>query len=137
MPTVYPDGLTLKCDVTSMYDGDGGDRVQMIERVQRPGVVNSVELIPNWSLNGANTDSRTYTLYNRGQAGAGTAVVAQLALTSGVNLTKFVSKAITLSATGANRVVAAGDVLEWESLHVGAGLPDPGGQVIVQQSFAP
>jgi len=30
-----------------------------------------------------------------------------------------------------------GDILQWESLHVGSGLPDPGGQVIVQQTYTP
>lgn len=133
MPAVYPPDLTMKCDVTQMFDNDGGDRLQIVERVRYPGVVNSVEFIPNWTMSGANTDSRTYTLYNRGVAGAGTTAIATLALTSGVNLTKFAAKTITVTA--ANATVAVGDVLEWESLHVGNGLPDPGGQVVVQQTM--
>ena len=136
MANPWPDDLQFVRDVGAMFDQDGSDKVDVVGRVMRPGVVNSVEFIPNWTMNGADTNSRTYTLYNRGSAGAGTAVVAQLALTSGVNLTKFVPKVITLG-TGANRVVAVGDVLEWESLHVGTGLPDPGGKLVVQQSFTP
>jgi hypothetical protein len=126
----------MSCDVPPMFNQDTADKITMLARVQRPGVVSSVEFVPAWTLTGANTNSRTLTLYNRGAAGAGTAVVAQLALTSGVNLTQFVPKVITLG-TGAARAIVVGDILEWESLHVGTGLPDPGGRLIVQQSYAP
>jgi len=60
--------------------------------------------------------------------------VASLALTSGVNLAAYVSKEITLGAA-ADRVVAVGDVLVWDSLHIGNGILDAGGLVIVQQSL--
>jgi hypothetical protein len=81
----------------------------------------------------ASPASRTFTLYNRGNVGTGTTVVAQLAMVGGVNAVQYDEKAITLSATAANLVVAADDVLEWESLHVGGtGLVDPGGQVRVE-----
>lgn len=136
MPTQWPDDLVLEVDVPSMFGGqDGADQMAMVT-VKRPGVVNSVAFYPSWTMNGADTNSRTYTLYNRGQAGAGSAVVAQLALTAGVNLSKGVAKVITLGAA-ASRAVLVGDVLEWQSLHVGTGLPDPGGRLVVQQSFTP
>lgn len=133
MPVVWPPDLMQKADAGSMFDNDGADKLTIVGRCERSGIVNSVEFVPNWTMNGANTNSRTYTLYNRGTAGAGTTAIATLALTSGVNLTKFVAKVITI--TPANAVVAVGDVLEWESLHVGSGLPDPGGKIIVQQSL--
>lgn len=133
MPAAYPSDLTMTADAPAMFNQDAADQVTLVGRITRPGVVNSVEFVPNWTLSGANTDSRTYTLYNRGSAGAGTTAIATLALASGVNLTKFASKVITVTA--ANATVAVGDVLEWESLHVGNGLPDPGGKVIVQQSL--
>ena len=132
MPTPWPDDLTIETQVGQMFDNAGGDQMAMAT-VKRTGLVNSVVFYPNWSMSGANTNSRTYTLYNRGQSGAGTAVVATLALTSGVNLSKGVSKTITLGAA-ADRVVAIGDVLEWQSLHVLTGLPDPGGRVVIQQT---
>jgi len=133
MPAIYPPDLTLAVDAPSMFDQDGADQQIVVGRVRYPGTVNSVEYIPGWSVTGANTNSRTLTLYNRGQSGAGTTAIATLALTSGVNLTKYQAKTITITA--ANAVVAPGDLLEWESLHVGSGLPDPGGQVVVQQSM--
>lgn len=135
MPVTHPPDLTMMADVPSMFapGQEGSDQHKIVGRVRYPGVVNSVEFFPDWTMNGADTNSRTYTLYNRGTSGAGTTAIATLALTSGVNLTKYQSKTITVTA--ANATVAVGDVLEWESLHVGSGLPDPGGRVVVQQTL--
>lgn len=99
------------------------------------GVVSGVNYIPDTVLTGANTDTRTLVLVNKGQSGAGTTVVATKAFTAGVNAPADDSTAITLSATAANLVVAAGDVLAWQSTHAGStGLADPGGVVEVQLS---
>lgn len=96
------------------------------------GVVTSVNYITDTTLTGANTESRTILLINKGQAGAGTTTVASKAFTSGVNATAFDATAITLSATAADLVLVAGDVLAFKSLHVGStGLADPGGTVEV------
>src|SRR4051812_31585848 len=88
----------------------GNDADTAVGRVSGQGVgtVTSVVYIPDAALSGANTNSRTVTLYNRGAAGSGTTVVAQLALTSGVNLAAFVPKTITLSGTAANLDLADG-----------------------------
>jgi hypothetical protein len=106
------------------------------------GTVTAVNYIARSTLTGANTDSRTLTLYNRGAAGSGTAKVAEKAFVSGTNATGLAETAITLDTTDAtsdgvyeNRVVAAGDVLSFKSLHVGStGLADPGGTVHIQIS---
>ena len=132
MPTVYPPDLTLTADVPSMFEADGADQRVLVGRVRYPGSVNSVEFIPSWTQAGADTNSRTLTLYNRRTDGSGTTAIATLALTSGTDLARAVSETITITA--ANATVVVGDILEWESLHVGTGLPDPGGQVIVQQA---
>lgn len=96
------------------------------------GTVTSVKYIARTTLTGANTDSRTCSLINKGAAGSGTTVPASLAFVSGTNATAFVPKTITNSGTAADLDVAAGDVLSWKSLHVGAtGLADPGGTVEV------
>jgi hypothetical protein len=109
----------------------GNDLLTIIGEVPAAATVSEVTYTPMAALSGANTNSRTLTLYNRGTTGVGTTVVAQLALVAGVNLVDNDEKAITLSATPANLVVADGDVLEWESLHVGTGIVDPGGVVQV------
>lgn len=88
--------------------------------------ISAVRYIPVASKSGADTNSRTLNLYNR-TTGAGAVLIATLALVSGVDLVDNVAKAIPLSATPANLEVASGDVLEWESLHVGTGITDPGG----------
>lgn len=103
------------------------------------GTVTSVTYIPRTTLTGANTDSRTLSLINKGQSGSGTASVAAKAFTSGVNAAANDETALTLDTTDAtsdgiyeNRVVAEGDVLTFKSLHVGStGLADPGGTVKV------
>lgn len=96
--------------------------------------VTKVAYLPTAAVTGANTNTRTLNLVNKGNAGAGTTVVATLALVSGVNLTAHDENAITLSGTAANLVVAAGDVLEWQSTHAASGLADPGGLVHVEVS---
>ncbi len=100
----------------------------MVGRSQKTGTINSVEFIPNWTLVGA-ASPRTFTLFNRRTDGLGTTTVAQLIMTVGASMTRFVPKSI--SVTTANLSLAVGDILEWESLH-GTGMPDPGGKVIVQ-----
>lgn len=96
------------------------------------GTVDRVGYIPVSLVTGANTNSRTLTVTNRGQAGSGSTNVATLALVSGVNAAADAEKAVTLNATPANLVVAAGDVISFESTHVGTGIADPGGEVLVE-----
>jgi hypothetical protein len=75
----------------------------------------------------ASPASRTFTLANL----TATLTPAQLAAVGGVNFTQDVPKVITLG-NAANVAVAAGDVLQWQSLHIGGtGLVDPGGLVSV------
>lgn len=106
---------------------------QVIGEAPFAGSVSSVEYIAIAAVTGAASPaSRTLSLINKGQAGIGTTVVATLALVDTVNLVAFDAKAITLSATAADLVVVAGDVLSWLSAPVGGtGLVDPGGTVAV------
>jgi hypothetical protein len=100
-------------------------------KVTEAGVVSSVSYSPVAALSGANTNSRTLNLINKGQTGVASTSVASLALVSGTNLVAFDEIAVTLSGTANNLVVAAGDVLHFQSLHVGTGITDPGGEVEV------
>lgn len=98
------------------------------------GVVTGVVYAPEANITGAaSPDSRTFTLINKGQDGNGAVAVATLAMVGGVNALDFDEKAITLSVTAADLVVAAGDVLAFVSTAVtgGGGLVDPGGLVKV------
>jgi hypothetical protein len=96
------------------------------------GTVTKIEYVPEAAITGANTETRTLRVVNKGQAGVGTTVVGTLAFTLAVNGVAFDAKAYTLSATPADREVADGDVLVAVSTHSGStGLADPGGQVRV------
>lgn len=98
------------------------------------GKISAVSIVPLTVLTGANTESRTVQVFNRGQAGSGTTAVASKAFTSGVNAPAEDETAITVSVTAADLVVAAGDVIEVKSLHVGAtGLAGP--QFIARLGF--
>lgn len=83
------------------------------------------------AITGANTNTRSVSLVNKGQAGAGTTVVATLQFNSGVNTVAADEKTITLSVTASDLVVVAGDVLQWQSTAVGTGIADPGGLVSI------
>lgn len=101
-------------------------------RVEQDAVVSAVRYVPIAGITGANTNSRHVNLVNKGAAGSGTAVVATLAFVSGVSATADVAKTITLSATAANLALEDGDILQWQSVHDGTGLADPGGLVILE-----
>jgi hypothetical protein len=90
------------------------------------GKVTGAGIIAAAAITGANTDSRTVEVRNRGQAGSGTTLVANKAFTSGVNAAADTVTALTPTATAADLVVAAGDILEILSVHVGStGLAGP------------
>lgn len=90
--------------------------------------VTNVNYVPIAAIVGADTNTRTVQLVNKGAAGAGTTVVASKTFNaaSGTTPADEVS-AVTLSAVAGATTVAQGDVLEWQSNHVGTGLADPGG----------
>lgn len=110
----------------------GADKSTTIDAAPFAGTVTAVTYTPDAQLTGADTDSRTLALVNKGADGNGTTSVASKAFTNGVNANDFDETAITLSGTAANLVVAAGDILAFTSTHVGStGLADPGGKVRV------
>lgn len=88
------------------------------------GTLTAASILPTAAMTGANTNSRTITVTNRG-TGAGTTVMATLAFVSGVNLAADTPQALTLSVVANALTVAEGDVIEVVSLHVGTGLAAP------------
>jgi len=131
MPDQAPLVKSVEANVPAV--AAGSDAETNVTLVPIAGSVSAVSYMPATVLTGANTDSRTLVLVNKGQAGAGTTVVATKAFVSGVNAPADDSTAITLSATAADLVVADGDVLVWQSTHVGStGLADPGGLAHVE-----
>jgi hypothetical protein len=105
-------------------------------RVIEAGVVSAVNYTPVATITGAATNNRTLNLINKGPTGALSTVVATLNYANAVNTNAWNTQAIALSGTPANLVVAAGDILQWQSLHVGTGITDPGGeaQIVVTRT---
>lgn len=110
----------------------GAAQDQVIDVSPFAGTVSAVTFIPEADITGATTNYRTFRLVNVGSDGNGTTVVASLAFSSSaVTASDFDEKTITLSATAADLVVAAGDVLKWDETVAASGLASPGGRVRV------
>lgn len=105
-----------------------------IARVPFTGVVSAVTYVPVSAITGAATNNRTHSVTNKGDDGSGSTSVASLAWASGVDGTASAENAITLSATAANLVVTAGDILAVGTVHAGTGIADPGGTLFIQIS---
>ncbi len=117
---------TIEADVPAVSTA-GNDDDSVIGEAPFAGTVTAVTYVPEAAITGAATNTRAVTLVNKSQDGTGTTVVATLQFDNAVNAAAYDEKPVTLSATAANLVVAAGDVLQWRSLHVGTGIADPGG----------
>lgn len=120
--------------VTVAAANAGADTTTIIGRVPFDAKVEEVKYVPNAAINGANVDTRSLAVVNKGTNGAGATGVASLALAAGVNAGALVEKTVTPSVTPANLNVSKGDVLVFTSTHAGNGLADPGGMVIVKLS---
>jgi hypothetical protein len=102
-----------------------------IRVADRLGKINSVEYIPDVDVVGVATNSLTLELRNRGPDGSINVLLAQLAMVAGVNASRRFARDIPRVTTNGTPVVADGDQLEWQSVKVGTGLTDPGGQVLI------
>jgi len=100
----------------------------------RDATVTAVTYATVTAITGADTNTRKVVLVNKGAAGSGTTVIATLQFNNAINTSAAVPKTITLSSTAADLNVAAGDVLQWQSTHVGTGIADPGGLVAISMS---
>lgn len=107
----------------------GSDGVVVLGKAPFAGVVTAITFIAAGLLTGADTNSRTVSVVNKGQNGAGATVIGSKAFIATKNAPAFDETEITLSVTAANRNVAEGDVLAYTSTRVGTGLADPGGFV--------
>lgn len=135
MPDTSP--LVRKLESSIPATAAASDYDQTVGEAPFAATVTDVSYVPEAAITGANTETRTLTLVNKGAAGAGTTVVATLAFTSGVNGVAFDEKALTLSVVAGATTVAAGDVLAFVSTHSGStGLADPGGKAQVELTRA-
>lgn len=125
--------LVKKLEATIPATAAASDYDETLGEVPFAGTVSSATYTPEANITGANTETRTLTVVNKGTDGNGTTVVATLALTSGINALDFDEKALTLSVVAGATTVAEGDVLAFVSTHSGStGLADPGGLAQVE-----
>ena len=122
---------TYMCPVEPVATPANDLTTELLE-VEFAGTITEVGYIPVAAITGVATNTRKVSVVNAGSAGSGSTEAAALQFDSGVNAAAHDKKVITLSGTSTNLVVAAGDVLKWVSLHVGTGIADPGGAVIVK-----
>ena len=132
-----PQGTTLSAMDPGVATA-GSDDTLIIGECPFAGTVTSVSFTPDAAITGAATNTRAIRIINRGQAGSGNTIVAELQFDNGVNATAGDEKAIPLSATAGNLVVAEGDILALFSDAVGTGQADPGGlvQVTINRTYA-
>lgn len=111
----------------------GATQQQPLGEAQYAGTVTEVTIIPKAGVTANGTNFRTIRVLNKGPAGAGSTVIASLALDSpGTDdLTAYDEKTIPLSGTPA---VAAGDVLSVDETVAGTGLAHGGYDVQLSYS---
>lgn len=113
--------LQQTVEVTIDAAASGADNGGGFVEAPFAGTVSAVAVEADAAITGANTDSRTVQLVKADQT-----VVASKAFVSGVNAAADADTALTLSVVAGATTVAAGDVLEFESVHVGStGLAAP------------
>jgi hypothetical protein len=100
----------------------------VIGEAESGGTVTSVSLVPEAAVTANATNYRTFRVINKGQSGAGSTVVASFATdtVSTDDLVAFDEKALDLSGTAANLVLAAGDVLVADETVAGTGVAHGG-----------
>lgn len=110
----------------------GADDTTPLDIAPFDATITKVTFLADAAVTGANTNTRKLEVIEGGADGTGTTSAAAKQFNSGVNAVQNDDTDITLSATPANLVVAAGDSLIWKSTHVGTGIADPGGLVILE-----
>lgn len=98
--------------------------------------VTEVGIVAEAAVTGATATARTLTIYNRGQAGAGTTVVATLVLNTGTDLVANDKRTFTLSAVAGALNIADGDALECVETVASTGTARPNSQLTVLGTHA-
>lgn len=125
---------TVQATIPALGAAVAGD--QTVGEAPFDGTVTAVTFTPEAAITGDNTNTRSLLLHNKGQAGAGTTVVATLAFTTGNNGVAFDEKAFTLSAVAGATTVAEGNILAVVETVGASGLANPGGRIEVTMSRA-
>lgn len=106
---------------------------QVISEAPFAGTVTKVVIVPEAALTANATNYRTFRVINKGQAGAGTTVVASFATDTPTtdDLVAFDEKELTLSVVAGATTVVAGDVLAVDETVTASGIAHSGYRVQV------
>lgn len=108
------------------------DETSFVARAPFDGGISGVRFTADAAITGAAApNNRTFQLINKGQSGAGSTVVATLAMAAGVNAVAGDELTIPLSGVAGATDVVAGDILAWFSDASGTGIADPGGMLSI------
>jgi hypothetical protein len=105
------------------------DQTSFVARAPFDGALTAARYTADAAVTGVATNNRTFTIVNKGQAGAGNVTMASLNMAAGVNAVAGDELVITLSGTPANLDVVAGDIIAFFSDAQGTGIADPGGML--------
>lgn len=105
----------------------GADETLVVGKAPFTGSIASVVYYPAAAIVGADTNSRTFNVIEGGAGGAGNTNIGSVAMTNGVNATAEEPLNIPVTTPAVN----SGDEIELQSQHVGTGIADPGGLVVV------
>lgn len=131
MPVTAPYQQTVNVPVPAMATA-ASDENSFVARAPFNGTVDAVRFTADAAITGVNTNTRAFQLINKGQAGAGSTVIATLQMNAGVNA--VAGDELTIPVTPANAAVVAGDILAWFSDAILTGIADPGGMVSIDFS---
>lgn len=124
----------LVTTMTAVIPGtaQASDAVYVVGEAMFDGTVTMVSYTPVSDITGADTDSRSINVHNRGDDGDGTTEMASIDFVADTDAAQYDETLLTLSSTDGATDVSKGDIITVQSLHVGSGLADPGGTVQVE-----
>ena len=127
MPDTAPLQRTIEAFVPAQGTANA-TQDQAIGEAPFAGTVTEATIIPEAAVTAHATNYRTFRIVNKGQAGAGSTVVASFATDTVTtdDLAAFDEKSLALSGTAANLVVAEGDVLAADETVAAAGVAHGG-----------
>lgn len=132
MPSGTPKAATLQASIPAQGTANAAQD-QVIGESPVAGTVIGVSITPEAAVVAHATNYRTFRVVNKGQAGAGTAVVATFATDTVTtdDLVAFDEKALPLGSA-ADLVVAEGDILVADETVAASGVAHGGYQVRVE-----
>lgn len=135
MPVTHPKVSEILTRVPGQGTA-GTDSAWVVGRAPYAGVVSGVSYTTDAAITGHASNNRTLSLINKKLDGLGTTSVAAVTTDGSNSFVAADEKALTLSGTAANLVVAEGDVLLFDSNANASGVIDPGGlvRVLIERS---